>query len=120
MTEREGPQSPRSSGSTTSSAGSGCFPWTVLAVVIALVSGLFLFLGSSDEPGSGRPGGSRQQAYVDEIDEARQQLFKGELVRTSTKSMHLVAGGDPIPFRAQILGSWRSDGAEPVRAPRSA
>ncbi|MFB7414018.1 hypothetical protein ACFC18_51890 [Streptomyces sp. NPDC056121] len=120
MTEREGPQSPRSSGSTTSSVGSGCFPWTVLAVVIALVSGLFLFLGSSDEPGSGRPGGSRQQAYVDEIDEARQQLFKGELVRTSTKSMHLVAGGDPIPFRAQILGSWRSDGAGETHSRTSA
>ncbi|MFG2659632.1 hypothetical protein [Streptomyces sp. NPDC048425] len=93
----------------------------MLAVLIALVSGLFLFLGRSDEPGSGRPGGSKQQqAYVDEIDEARQQLFKGELVRTSTKSMHLVAGGDPIPFRAQILGSWRSDGSGETHSRTSA
>ncbi|GAA1242928.1 hypothetical protein [Streptomyces aureus] len=121
MAGREGPEPPYSPGSAASrSLGSGCFPWTALAVLTALVSGLFLFLGSSDEPGNGRPGGSRQQAYVDEIDEARQQLFKGELVRTSTESMHLVAGGDPIPFRAQILGSWRSDGSGETHSRTSA
>ncbi|MGW6399175.1 hypothetical protein [Streptomyces sp. NPDC055134] len=62
----------------------------------------------------------KQQAYIDEIDEARQQLFKGELVRTSTESLHLVAGGDPLPYRAQILGSWRSDGAGETHSPTRA
>ncbi|MFG2522179.1 hypothetical protein [Streptomyces sp. NPDC048527] len=97
----------------------------MLAVLIALVSGLFLLLGGG-EGGSGHPpvgsppGGSKQQTYVDEIDEARQQLFKGELVRTSTKSLHLVAGGDPLPFQAQILGSWRSDDPGETHSPTSA
>ncbi|WP_432178399.1 hypothetical protein [Streptomyces sp. NBC_00063] len=117
MAGREGPEPPHAPGSAPSRGlGSGCFPWTALAVLIALVSGLFLFLGGGGAgngrpPGSGQPpGGIGQKTYVDEIDEARQQLFKGELVRTSTKSLHLVAGGDPLPFRAQILGSWRSHG----------
>ncbi|MET7535927.1 hypothetical protein [Streptomyces sp. NPDC005507] len=120
MAEREGPQPPHSSAPVPSRLGSGCFPWTGLAVLIAIVSGLFLFLGRGGEPGSGHPGGSRQQTYVDEIGEARQQLFKGELVRTSTKSLHLVAGGDPLRYRAQILGSWRSDGPGGTHSPTSA
>ncbi|MGW6140257.1 hypothetical protein [Streptomyces sp. NPDC055140] len=120
MAEREGPQPPYQPGSAAAGLDSGCFPWTVLAVLIALVSGLFLFLDLGGEPGNGRPGGSKQQTYVDEIDEARQQLFKGELVRTSTETLHLVAGGDPLPFRAQILGSWRSDGPGETHSPTSA
>ncbi|MFE5022533.1 hypothetical protein ACFRAO_04140 [Streptomyces sp. NPDC056656] len=120
MAEHKGPRPPRSPAPVAMSLGSGCFPWTVLAVLIAMVSGLFLILGRGDEPGNGHPDGGKQQAYVDEIDEARQQLFKGELVRTSTKSLHLVAGGDPLPYRAQILGSWRSDGAGETHSPTSA
>ncbi|MET7520239.1 hypothetical protein ABZS88_44225 [Streptomyces sp. NPDC005480] len=120
MAEQKGPQPPRTPAPVAMSLGSGCFPWTVLAVLIALVSGLFLFLGHGGEPGKGNPGASKQQTYVDEIDEARQQLFKGELVRTSTSSLHLVAGGDPLPFRAQILGSWRSDGPDGTHSPTSA
>ncbi|MFB6673436.1 hypothetical protein ACFCWG_13805 [Streptomyces sp. NPDC056390] len=34
--------------------------------------------------------------------------------------MRLVAGGDPLPFRAQILGSWRSDGSGETRSKTSA
>ncbi|WP_406337208.1 hypothetical protein [Streptomyces sp. NBC_00649] len=116
MAEREGPQPPYSPAPVASRLGSGCFPWTGLAVLIALVSGLLLFLGHGGEPGSGHPGNGQtgngtQKTYIDEIKTARQQLFTGELARTSTKSLHLVAGGDPLRYRATIQGSWRSDGS---------
>lgn len=121
MAEQKAPRPPpHSRAPVAMSLGSGCFPWTVLTVLIALVSGLLLIFGRGGEPGNGHPDGVNQQAYVDEIDEARQQLFKGELVRTSTKSLHLVAGGDPVPYRAQILGSWRSDRAGETHSPTSA
>ncbi|MFD3475223.1 hypothetical protein [Streptomyces sp. NPDC058695] len=81
MAEQTAPQPPpHSPAPVAMSLGSGCFPWTLLAVLIALVSGLLLILGRGGEPGNGHPDGGKQQAYVDEIDEARQQLFKGELV----------------------------------------
>lgn len=103
MAEREGPQPPYSPAPVASRLGSGCFPWTGLAVLIALVSGLLLFLGRGGEPGSGHPGNGQtgngtQKTYIDEIKTARQQLFTGELARTSTKSLHLVAAWRSAPL----------------------
>ncbi|MFF3581757.1 hypothetical protein [Streptomyces mirabilis] len=44
--------------------------------------------------------------YVEEIEQARHQLFQGELTYSDVSSLDLVAGGDPRPFRVDIAGSW--------------
>ncbi|OKK04632.1 hypothetical protein AMK26_15030 [Streptomyces sp. CB03234] len=77
----------------------GCFPWTVLAVVIALASGLVFLSRSSDEPRS-------QETYAEEIGQARRQLFTGRLIHTDARSLGLVAGAEPRPFRVEVMGSW--------------
>lgn len=104
----QGPPPPRAS-----SSGVGCFPWTALAVLIALVSGLFTTLYSRDE------GPEPQRTYIKEISQARRQLFEGQLVHTDTGSLQLVAGAEPRSFRAEILGGWRPTRAGEAQAPVS-
>ncbi|MFF2503348.1 hypothetical protein ACFVTY_08240 [Streptomyces sp. NPDC058067] len=111
------PQEPRPpERAAAAGLASDCFPWTVLTVLIVLGSSVFLFLGRSDEPKGGTP----QRTYVDEIGQARRQLFTGELVRTDTGSLHLVAGGEPRQFRARIMGTWHADGPGETHSPTSA
>lgn len=90
--------------STTASSGLGCFPWTTLAVLIALASGLFTLQYSSDD------GPGEQKTYTEEIGRARQQLFRGQLIHTDTRSLKLVAGAESQSFRVDVLGSWRGAG----------
>jgi hypothetical protein len=96
------------------SSGLGCFPWTTLAVLIALVSGLFTMLYSSDD------GPGDQRTYVEEISQARRQLFKGQLIHTDTRTLDLVAGAEPRSFRVEVLGSWRRPSPGEAQAPVSA
>ncbi|MEW2079920.1 hypothetical protein AB0941_41470 [Streptomyces sp. NPDC013433] len=100
--------------STGASSGLGCFPWTTLTVLIALVSGLFTMLYSSDD------GPGDQRTYVEEISQARRQLFEGQLIHTDTRSLDLVAGAEPRSFRVEVLGSWRRPGPGETQAPVSA
>ncbi|MCT2588399.1 hypothetical protein LHJ74_00295 [Streptomyces sp. N2-109] len=67
----------------------------------------------SDGPGN-------QEIYAEEIDQARQQLFKGQLVHTDARTLRLVAGADPRPFRVDVLGSWRRASPGEAQAPVSA
>ncbi|MFI9778241.1 hypothetical protein ACIHCV_26585 [Streptomyces sp. NPDC051956] len=53
----EGAPAAALSGTGRNELGSGCLPWTVLAVLIALVSGLFPILGHGGGPGNGHPDG---------------------------------------------------------------
>lgn len=87
------------------SAGPGCFPWTALALLTALLAFVFspLFLFSSDNG----PEKRNQRTYKEEISQARQQLFKGQLVYTDARSLGLVAGAEPRSFRVDIRGNWR-------------
>ncbi|MFF5185790.1 hypothetical protein ACFY30_18795 [Streptomyces sp. NPDC000345] len=96
------------------SSGPGCFPWTTLAILITLVSGLFATLNLGDD------GPGNQRTYNEEIGQARQQLFEGQLVYTDARSLGLVAGGEPRSFRVDVLGSWRRAKPGQTQAPVSA
>ncbi|MFE5814863.1 hypothetical protein ACFQ6S_15845 [Streptomyces sp. NPDC056479] len=95
------------------SSGLGCFPWPTLALLITLVSGLFVTLDSSND------GSGSQRTYNEEIGQARQQLFKGQLVYTDARSLGLVAGAEPRSFRVDVRGSWRRTGPGEAQAPVS-
>ncbi len=49
--------------------------------------------------------GNDQRSYVEELDQARKQLFQGQLVYTDAARLSLVAG-ETHWFRAQVRGSW--------------
>ncbi|MEU2866876.1 hypothetical protein ABZ672_53220 [Streptomyces mirabilis] len=115
MGEAEGPRS-RPVSDIVGAPGC-CLWWTVLAVLIAMACGLLLVLG---QRGPEDAGGGTQKAYVEEIDQARQQLFKGQLVHTDARYMGLVAGAEPSPFQVEVLGSWRQAGPGEAQAPVSA
>ncbi|MDX3762978.1 hypothetical protein ACWDBO_46145 [Streptomyces mirabilis] len=115
MGEAEGPQS-RTLSDIVGAPGC-CLWWTVLAVLSAMTCGLLLVLG---QKGPGDSGGGTQKAYVEEIDQARQQLFTGQLVHTDARYMGLVAGAEPSPFQVEVLGRWRQARPGEAQAPVSA
>ncbi|MFF4051926.1 hypothetical protein ACFYZ5_35320 [Streptomyces chartreusis] len=47
-----------------------------------------------------------QRSYVEELDQARRQLFQGQVVYTDAATLSLEAG-EPQWFEAEIRGSWR-------------
>ncbi|AZQ32099.1 AAA family ATPase [Streptomyces cyaneochromogenes] len=87
---------------TAASAGIGCAPWMLIAILSALFSTTLVYTTHNDEPRKGA-----QQTYVEEIGEARQRLFSGQLIYTDPHSMGLVAGAQPRRFQVAIRGAWR-------------
>lgn len=87
---------------TAASAGMGCAPWMVIALLSALFSTTLVYTTHHDEPRKGA-----QQTYIEEIREARQRLFSGQLIYTDAHSMNLVAGAQPRRFHVAIRGAWR-------------
>ncbi|MFF4802330.1 hypothetical protein ACFY1U_28660 [Streptomyces sp. NPDC001351] len=65
-------------------------------------------------------GPGNQRTYNEEIGQARQQLFQGQLVYTDARSLGLVAGAEPRSFRVDILGRWRRAKPGETQAPVSA
>jgi hypothetical protein len=73
-----------------------------LRLVVLLAAGMFTFVAclSVGDDGS-------QREYVEDVSDARKQLFQGGLAYTGAEKLGLVAG-EPQWFRARVVGDWHT------------